>query len=345
MTKNNLLTEQLNYIGAGKTPTHMRLYSYNAANIVQHEGKSIDDLIPSLRKDGINWIQICGLQNAEVIQQLCEHFNIDFLNAQDIMNPEHLTKIEEHDTYNLVVLKQLTMQQDHTYIAQQLCIVQGENYVLTFVEKETDFFNDIVNALQKNVLKIRDRQSDFLMSVILNSVMANFMSIISAIEDDLEDMEESLLAPDEDSPTIEDIQQYRRNIRLVKKSILPLKEPMNLLLHADNNLLHKVNRRFFSDVNDHLLFVLQTLEGCRDMIVALVDLYLSNNNQRMNSIMKQLTMVSTIFIPLTFLVGVWGMNFRNMPELEWSFGYLFAWLLMLVLGIAIYFYFRHKKWY
>ena len=344
MTKNNLLTEQLNYGGTGKSPTRMQLYSYNPSGVVRQEGKCIADLLPSLRKDSINWILVCGLQNAEAVQGICEHFQIDFLNAQDLMNPEHLTKIEEHDTYNLVILKQLCMQNDHTYIAQQLGILQGTDYVLTFVEKDTDFFNDIVMALNKNVLKIRNRQSDFLLSVILNSVMASFMSIISAIEDDLEDMEESLLSPDENSPTIDDIQQYRRNIRLVKKSVLPLKESMNLLLHTDNNLLHKANHRFFSDVNDHLLFVLQTLEGCRDMVVALLDLYLSNNNQRMNNIMRQLTVVSTIFIPLTFLVGVWGMNFRNMPELQWHWGYLFAWLLMIILGVGIYFYFRHKKW-
>mgnify|MGYP000057872306 FL=1 len=136
----------------------------------------------------------------------------------------------------------------------------------------------------------------------LNSVMASFMSIISRMEDQLEDMEESLLSPETRSGlTLEDIQPYRKDARLIKKCILPLKEQMSKLFHADNVLLHKANRPFFNDVNDHLQFVLQTLDGCRDMISALVDLYLSNNDQRMNNIMKQLTIVSTIFIPLTFL--------------------------------------------
>ena len=214
---------------------------------------------------------------------------------------------------------------------QQIAIVQGGNYLLTFMEKETDFLNDINTALEKNVLKIRNRQSDFLLSVILNSVMASFISIISELEDGLEDLEEQLLSPEQaDMLDIENIQQYRRNFRVIKKCILPLKEEISKLLHTtDNDLLHKASRPFFNDVNDHLQFVLQTLDGCRDMISALVDIYLSNNDRRMNSIMKQLTVVSTIFYSVDFSSRIWGMNFQWMPELGWRYGYVFAWTLML----------------
>lgn len=303
MAKNNLLSEQLAYIGVSCTPTHLHLCSYNAESICMQDGKDIDSLIPYLNKNAINWIQIHGFQNTEVIQHVCQNFNVDFLTIQDILNSNHQTKIEQHDTYNVVILK--------------------------------------------NVLKIRNRQSDFLLSVILNSVMASFISIISELEDGLEDLEEQLLSPEQtDMPGIENIQQYRRNFRVIKKCILPLKEEISKLLHTtDNDLLHKASRPFFNDVNDHLQFVLQTLDGCRDMISALVDIYLSNNDRRMNSIMKQLTVVSTIFIPLTFLAGIWGMNFQWMPELGWRYGYVFAWTLMLILVAVIYFYFKRKKWY
>ena len=275
-------------------------------------------MIPHLQPNSINWIQIHGLQNTETVQKICQHFGIDFLVTQDILNADHLTKIEEHENYNVIILKQLTAEKDNNYLSQQLCIIQGENFLLTFVEKETEMLNEIHTALEKNVLKIRNRQTDFLLSVILNSVMTSFMSIISDLEDELEDMEGRLLSSNPaEMPGIEEIQQYRRIFRLIKKHI-------NKLLHSDNTLLHKSNRPFFNDVNDHLQFVLQTLEGCRDMISALVDLYLSNNDQRMNGIMKQLTIVSTIFIPLTFLAGIWGLN---------------------VTGTAGYLLFRRKKWY
>ena len=346
MAKNNLLSEQLAYIGVSCTPTHLHLCSYNAESICMKDGKDIDSLIPYLNKNAINWIQIHGFQNTEVIQHVCQNFNVDFLTIQDILNSNHQTKIEQHDTYNVVILK-LLFSNDDGYVPQQIAIVQGGNYLLTFMEKETDFLNDINTALEKNVLKIRNRQSDFLLSVILNSVMASFISIISELEDGLEDLEEQLLSPEQtDMPGIENIQQYRRNFRVIKKCILPLKEEISKLLHPiDNDLLHKASRPFFNDVNDHLQFVLQTLDGCRDMISALVDIYLSNNDRRMNSIMIQLTVVSTIFIPLTFLAGIWGMNFQWMPELGWRYGYVFAWTLMLILVAVIYFYFKRKKWY
>ena len=275
MTKNNLLSEKLNYIGESETPTHLHLCSYNAEGTQVCRG-NLQEVIPQLKTDCINWIQVHGLQNTETIHQLCSHFNIDFLTTQDILNSEHLTKIEEHETYNVVILKQLSIVEQNELIPQQLCIVQGKDYVLTFAEKETDLFNEINTALQKNVLKIRNRQSDFLLSVILNSVMASFMSLISKMEDDLEDLEEQFLSPlspiPVKQPGIEKIQVYRRNYRLIKKSIFPLKEQINKLFHTENQLLHKANRPFFSDVNDHLQFILQTLEGCRDLLSALVDL-------------------------------------------------------------------------
>lgn len=346
MTKNNLLSEKLKYTGDSQTPTHLHLCRYSSSELEFRQAMTMAELAPSIDTDAICWIQIHGLQNIRTIEEVCSFFNIDFLTTQDILNSNHLTKIEEHEAYNVVLLKQLSAESKNAYLPQQCCIVQGKHFVLTFVEHETDFFTEIQAALENNVLKIRNRTSDFLLSVMLNSVMANFMSVISTMEDELEDMEENLLTPESrNGLKLEDMQPYRRNVRLIKKCILPLKEQFGKLFHTDNDLLHDANRPFFNDVNDHLQFVIQTLDGCRDMISALVDLYLSNNDQRMNSIMKQLTIVSTIFIPLTFLAGIWGMNFHNMPELNWKYGYLLAWALMLAVSFGVWLFFRRKKWY
>lgn len=345
MKQNNLLSEQLKYTGKASTPTHLHLYSYGCEGVEASCCQNLQALQPLLKDNAVNWVQIHGLQDAETIRELCQHFGIDFLTTQDILNADHQTKIEIHDTYNLVIIKQLIPLDDDEYQSQQLCIVQGTNYVLTFAETDTDFFEDIHTALERNVLKIRSRQSDYLLSVILNSIMAGFMSVITQMEDSLEDMEEQFLSSDDDQlPGIKDIQHHRRNYRLIKRSIFPLKEQISKLLHDDTPLLHKVNRPFFNDVNDHLQFVLQTLEGCRDLLSSLIDLYLSNNDQRMNGIMKQLTIVSTVFIPLTFMAGIWGMNFQWMPELSWKYGYLMAWALMAVVAAAVYVYLKYKKW-
>lgn len=222
MTKNNLLSEKLNYIGESETPTHLHVSSYNAEQIQTFRGHDIKDIQPLIKENCINWIQVHGLQNTETIHEICNYFNIDFLTIQDILNSEHPTKIEEHDTYNLVILKQLSNTDCNEFVPQQLCIVQGKNFVLTFTEKKLISSTKSIQHL-KNVLKIRNRQSDFLLSVILNSVMASFMSIISKMEDDLEDQEEQFLSPlspiPEKQPGIEEIQRYRRNYRLIKKHI------------------------------------------------------------------------------------------------------------------------------
>ncbi len=346
MTRNNLLSENLSYNGISPTPTHLHLCSYNAESVQRYTSENIESLLPHLAQKSMDWIQIHGLQKATVIQDICRHFNIDFLVAQDILNANHQTKIEEHEKYNVIILKLLSYDEKNELIPQQLSIIQGEKFLLTFTERESDFFNEIETAIQNNVLKIRDRQSDFLLSVLLNSVMACCMSIIISMEDDLEDIEERLMSPDTaEIPGIDDIQTHRKNYRLIKKTIIPLKEEFSKLLHNENILLHKANRPFFNDVNDHLQFIIQTLDSCREMFPTLVELYVSNNDLRMNNIMKQLTVVSTIFIPLTFLVGIWGMNFHNMPELSWEYGYLYAWGLMLITAVAVYLYIKRKKWY
>lgn len=346
MTKNNLLTEQLTYAGDSPTPTHLHLCSYNADHIERLESRNIEELIPKLEEKSIHWIQVHGFKDTESIRRLCQHFEIDFLVMQDILNTEHRSKVEVHPGYNLIILKRLIKTPSNGFQPQQLAIVQGHNYLLTFGEQDTDFLNDIHAALEKNVLKIRQRPSDFLLCVILNSVMAHFTSIISQQEDGLEELEERLVDPEHlHTPGIEEIQQYRRNFRLIKKCVAPVKEEIKGLLYAGNGLFHKETFPYFNDMNDHLLFILQTLDGCREMISSLLDLYTSQNDLRMNDIMKQLTVVSTIFIPLTFLAGIWGMNFQHMPELGWKYGYLMAWGLMLLTSAVVYVYFKRKKWY
>ena len=195
MTKNNLLTEQLRYTGENKFPTKINLCSYKKESITYHKDIEFEHLRELMNEDEINWIQVTGMQDIEKVKNVCQMFEIDFLTTQDILNPNHLTKIEEHDDYNVLIIKLLTMSKDKDYEPMQLCIIQGKSYVLTFAEKETDFFNDIISALNKNTLKIRHRQSDYLLSVILNSSMANFMSVLTTMEDELEDMEEALIVP------------------------------------------------------------------------------------------------------------------------------------------------------
>lgn len=348
--KNNLLSEKLVYTGDSQTPTHLHLSIYNAVEMQEVSDTDFQTISSMLNSERINWLQVHGLQNTETIREVCRHFEIDFLILQDILNAHHPTKIEEHDKYIVLILKLFRPNQKQEdelgeLEQQQVCIILGTNFVLTFLEDDSDFFGDMNAALRNDVLKIRSRQSDYLFSVLLNSVMGNYISIISSIDDALEDLEEKLLTISDENDIGVQIQSLRHQYMMMKKAVLPLKEQYVKLLRAENQLIHKVNRAFFNDVNDHLQFVLQTIEICRETLSSLVDLYISNNDLRMNDIMKRLTVVSTIFIPLTFLVGVWGMNFKMMPELDWRYGYVFAWILMAVIGLISYAFFKKKKWY
>lgn len=344
--KNNQLQDELEYRGDVAVATHLHLCAYDEQGMDLKEGERFPELLPWVNKRKMHWLQIHGLSDVATIKKICTHYGINFLVAQDILNPQHLAKVEQHEHYNVVILKLMQMQADGSFLLHQISLIQGEGFVLTFSDRDMDFFSAVPDAIRNNVSKVRYRGSDFLLSVLLNSIMGHYMSILSEVEDQLEDLEESLLARlGEDSTTIGDIQKYRKLCRMIKKYMNPLREGMHALLHQENSLIQPSTQPFFLDVNDHLLSVFQSLDTCRDMISALVDLYLSNNDQRMNSIMKQLTVVSTLFIPLTFFAGIWGMNFSFMPELSWKYGYAGAWGLMILIALVVFWYFKRKRWY
>ena len=349
--ENNLLSEQLIYNGESETHTHLHLNSYNAEGVGETSSTTFGDIRESILRNKINWLQVHGLRNTETIRDICTFFDIDYLVIQDILNANHPTKIEIHDDYIVVILKiynQIPREEDNDLDEldqQQICIIMGDNYVLTFMENESEFFDNVYRALRKDTLKIRSRQTDYLLSVLLNNVMGNYTTIITSIDDQLEDLEEELLTISNSRDIGILIQSLRSQYMTIKRSVLPLKEQYIKLIRGENPLMHKANRAFYNDVNDHLQFVFETMEICRETLSSLVDLYISNNDLRMNDIMKRLTIVSTIFIPLTFLVGIWGMNFQFMPELGWKHGYLCAWALMIIVAVLISVWLRRKKWY
>ncbi len=342
--KNNLLNDKLSYNGEESAPTSIELvtYSSSAFSTTAIQG-SIQTFIS--QKSETYWLRVDGLSEVDRIQALATDTDINFLLLQDILNCKHPSKIEEYDSFVLLILKYFLPDEEEGYIPYQISLVLGENYLITFTEKKHPFMDDIFKAIQADVLRIRERGADYLLSVMVNSIVANYTSVVLTITDALDDLEDELLAMASTQRTGSELQNTRKQYLKVKKAVLPLKEQYARLFRVDGRLISKRNKPFFNDVNDHLQFVLQNIEICRETLASLVDLYISNNDLKMNDIMKRLTIVSTIFIPLTFLVGVWGMNFSFMPELNWKYGYLGAWVLMLIIGLVIYFYFKIKKWY
>lgn len=337
--KNNLLSEKLVYTGDTRTPTHLHLLRYTPDDVHESSADFLPQLEPQLSEKGMIWLQVHGLQQTETVREVCARFGIDFLVMQDILNADHPTKVEEHEHYMLVVAKYFRAEEE-----MQVCMIQGADFVLSFIESESPLFDDIPPAIRSNVLRFRSRPSDYLLSVLLNSLTANYATLITRLDGELDDLETCLLSTTECRETGGRIQELRRRYLQLKQAALPLRDQYAKLLHSDSELLHRNVRPFFDDVNDHLQYVVQQIDLCRETLSSLVDLYISNNDLRMNAIMKRLTVVSTIFIPLTFLAGVWGMNFRAMPELDWEYGYVVAWAVMLLIGAGVYLFFRKKEW-
>lgn len=337
--RNNLLSEKLVYTGDIRTPTHLHLVRYTPEAVCESSADGLAQLEPQLSEKGVIWLQVHGLRQTETVREVCARFGIDFLVMQDILNADHPTKVEVHERYLLVVAKFFRGDEE-----MQVCAVQGAGFVLSFIESESPLFDDIPPAIRNNVLRFRTRPSDYLLSVLLNSVTAAYASLIAQLDGQLDDLETCLLSTTDCRETGGRIQELRRRYLQLKQAALPLRDQYAKLLHSDSELLHRNTRPFFDDVNDHLQYVVQQIDLCRETLSSLVDLYISNNDLRMNATMKRLTVVSTIFIPLTFLVGVWGMNFRSMPELEWEYGYAAAWAAMLLIGAGVYLVLRKKEW-
>ncbi len=337
--KNNLLSERLTYNGDNSTHTHVHLLSYSPEQFSETICLNIEEVTSRLPTENKLWVRVHGLKNTELIKELCTCFNINFLMMQDILNVDHPSKIEKNGDFNFVVTR--IFYEDTTFSVR---LIQGKNVVLTFTEGEAAFFDDAANALQENILKIRSRSSDYLFSVLFNELVSSYVSLAIEIGDELDDLETELLAATTNYNIRMELQMMRKRYIEIKRTVVPLKDQYTKILHPDSDLINESNRLFFNDVNDHLLNAVQLTESCRETLSSLMDLYISNSDMHMNYIMKRLTIVSTIFIPLTFLVGVWGMNFEYMPELNWKHGYFMAWGIMLIAGIVSYLILRSRKW-
>ena len=350
--KNNLLSESLVYNGPEAEPTEVVAVRYWNGGLEVNRlrlpsdpsGVSQDDLL-QLRPGERLWVRVRGFEDAALIESLCGSFGLDFLIVQDILNIHHQSKVEIREGFVFVVAKAYAHDREGASVGKErVRIVLMGNVVLTFCNHAWGFFDDVLTALQKDVLRIRSRSSAYLFSVLMNHLAHNYISEAIRIEDGLEELEEGLLAHKPTEDIEERMQGLRRHYLSLKRTLAPLREQFPLMVRPDVKMVTRQDKPFYIDVNDHLLNAWQHVEECREMLAAVMEMHASENNLRMTLIMKKLTLISTIFIPLTFLVGVWGMNFKYMPELEWRYGYLLAWGIFAVTGVACWLIFKVRKW-
>ena len=344
--RNSLLSENLIYTGTSDLSSQLQLIQFNEDFVEFVSLKNFDDFKNKRKHDCVCWLNVKGLSDIKLIEEIGNYFSLHVLEMQSILNIRHIPKVEEYDNNILLILKAFSINEEQELNKEHLCFVLGDSFLLTFQETDNLYFEDIRKAFEDNSIKKHNRSSDYLFSLLVKNISNNYLDFIEQIEDALEETESDLMEFDKVQTDIGwRIQSLRKEYLLLKKTVLPIKESFSRLLRSENVLLHAESMAYFNDSYDHLLMAVQKIEICRETLSSLVDLYVSNNDLRMNDIMKRLTVVGSIFIPLTFVVGVWGMNFSNMPELNMKYGYLYAWIVMIVIGLFFWLYIRFRKWY
>jgi magnesium transporter len=265
---------------------------------------------------------------------------------EDILNTDHRPKVEDFGKYIYIVLKMLSYDNaNNEVVSEQVSLVLGSNFVLSFQEDITsgDVFNPIRERIRTDGSQIRTMGADYLAYSLMDIVIDNYFVVLETLGERIDDIEEELVT-NPASQTLQGIHNLKKEMLYLRKSVWPLREVIYSLERSESQLVTKTTAVYLRDVYDHTIQVIDTIETFRDTVSGMLDIYLSSVSNRLNSVMKVLTVIATIFMPLTFLAGVYGMNFRHMPELEWTWGYPVVLLVMFSVGISMLVYFRKKKW-
>jgi magnesium transporter len=303
----------------------------------------ISECFPFRDTETVTWINVDSLGNPKLIEDLGKCFTIHPLILEDIFNTGQRPKMEDLDQYIYLNLKMLTYLDSSKVIKiEHISIIFGHNFLISFQEDIGDVFEPVRERIRKEG-RIRKLGPDYLAYALIDGIVDNYFSVMEKLEEQVEDLEEELVtSPNPDS--LQKISRLKKDMIFLRKSVWPLRELISNLERSESNLIRESTRIYLRDVYDHTIQVIDTLETFRDMVSGMIDIYLSGLSYKMNEIMKVLTLIATIFIPLTFVVGLYGMNFRNMPEIEWQYGYYSVLIVMAVMVITMLTYFRRKKW-
>ncbi len=292
----------------------------------------------------VNWVAVNGLHDTSVVESIGSHFTIDPLVLEDILHTEHMPKLEDHDTYLFLTLKMLVYSEERNTIEQEhVSLILGDCYLITFQEKKSGVFDVIRDILSSGKGRLRKRGADYLFYRLLDTIVDHYCVILDTIEDNLTLIEEELLG---ENGTIvsEKILAGKKNMLAMRRAILPLREEMRLFNQRDLAQITVSTYGFLDDVADHLLHLSQTIEHSRELFTGMMELQVTVNANRLNNIMKTLTVFAAIFMPLTFLAGVYGMNFKFMPELDSRWGYPLVLGIMVIIAVGMLLFMRRRKW-
>ncbi len=333
------------HVGEHRTePTRITIIDYDERGVREHVVSDVDACAPFLESNSVTWINVDGVHDVEIVRRLGALTGLHPLFVEDICNTTQRPKLEDEGDALFLVLKMLDADTNGDVSTEQVSLVLGRKFVVTFQEYQGDVFDAIRERIRGGKGRIRKMRADYLAYSIVDAIVDRYFLLMEQLGDRIELLEGNLV----DSPgreTLATINRLKRELLFLRKSVWPLREVIDRLGRDEFTLIHKETRIYLRDVYDHAVQVIDTVSTMRDMVSGMLDIYLSSMSNRMNEVMKVLTIIATIFIPLTFIAGVYGMNFRHMPELEWHWAYPYTfWPLVLAIGGAMLFFFRRRKW-
>jgi magnesium transporter len=339
------------HIGEKKTEqVKITLIDYDKDSFEEKEVHAVEECFPYKEKPTVTWINITGLHEVSTVEKLGGCFDLHPLVLEDILNTDQRPKMDTFEQHIFIIIKMHAYDIENREVnSEQVSIIFGKNFVLTFQEIEADVFDQIRNRLKNNKGRIRKDGADYLAYSLVDAIVDNYFKVLDGINEEIEIIEDEVVT-NPIPATLQKIHNLKRELIFLRKSVWPLREIIGILARDDSPLIKKTTKIYLRDLYDHTIQVIDTVETYRDIISGMLDVYLSSLSNRMNEVMKVLTIFAVIFIPLTFIAGIYGMNFNpekspfNMPELNWYFGYPLALGLMIIIGLVMLISFKRKKW-
>ena len=333
------------HIGEKKAETlKITVMDYDEAHFQEKEINTVEECFAFKNAPGVTWINIDGLHQVEILEKLGECYGFHPLVLEDILNTDQRPKMEDYGDYLYIVLRMLSYNDKSSQIeTEQVSLILGPNFVFSFQESQGDVFDPVRERIRSGKGRIRTMGSDYLAYGLLDLIVDNYFMIMEKLGETIEFLEEKLVTQPVPE-TLQTIHQLKRELIFLRKAVWPLREVIGGLERGELALIKETSRVYLRDVYDHTIQVIDTIETFRDMISGMLDIYLSSVSNRLNSVMKVLTIIATIFMPLTFLAGIYGMNFKNFPELEWGWSYPVFWLVVVLISVSMLLYFKKKNW-
>lgn len=333
------------HTGAKKVEAvRMRLIEYDEEAVHERTLDKIEDCFGPAAAPPVSWVNIDGLHDVDVIEAVGKQFDIHRLALEDVLSPSQRPKVEEYDSHFLVIMKMISFDADDiTVNTEQVSFIVGPTYLFSFQERFGDVFEPVRERLRKGQGRLRTRGTDYLAYALIDAVVDEYFRTLEQIGDQIEELEELVLG-DPQTAVIRRIHDLRREMLILRRAVWPLREALGQLYRGEIPHVTEETRLFLRDVYDHSVQVIDTVETLRDVLSGAMDLYMSGVSNRMNEVMKVLTVISTIFIPLSFFAGLYGMNFQNMPELAvpWAYPALLGFMLSIAAGMV--WFFKRRGW-